>query len=890
MGLWRSLVRGVRVLANRPGADRDVADEVDHYVALAAAEYERRGLGADAARRAARVEIGLPSVARETVRSFGWERAADGVGADVRYALRRLRHNPSFTIVAVVTLALGVGATTAIFSALDPILLAPLPYPNADRLVTIADRGGDGSPVAPAYGTFGELAARTRSFESLAATDRWQPSLTDVQDPERLAGQRVTATYFHTLGVRPSLGRDFTADDDQLNGARVVILSDRLVRRRFSGGQSVVGHNVRLDGIDYLVVGVLPASFVNVVAPTADVWTPMQRDVHAGFNSVEWGHHYAIVARLRGGVSIAAATFEIAALGRDPIAEFARPRWADMSNGLIVRSMRDDVTHDVRPALFAIGGAVLVLLLIACVNVTNLLLAQRSRRRGELAMRIALGAGRARLVRQEVTECVVLALVGGVLGMAVASGGVRALVALAPPRLPRIEAIGMSGAVFLFALATTTLVGLAIGVASALGAQHGVAGLRERLQQGARHASGSGGRTVTRRVLVVAEVALAIVLLASTGLLMRSLSRLFAVAPGFDPSHVLTLQVVESGSAYRADTARQQFFEQAIRAVHALPGVTAVAVTSQLPLSGELDGYGFELQSKPTTAPGEDGSALRYAVSPDYFKAMGIALRRGRYLDAGDRPGSPEVIVVSESFARRLFGDRDPIGQRVRFGPETGSTRAWDEIVGVVGDVKQQSLAMSQTDAFYVAIGQWWWVDDVQSIVVRTATDAAAMAPAVKRAVWSADKSRPIQRVATMDQLIVATEAQRRFALAIIESFALAALLLAAVGLYGVVSGSVSEQTREIGIRVALGATPRGIVAGIVSGAVGLAVIGTAIGLVGAGVASALLRTLLFDVSRLDPLTYLSVAALLAGVAAMASWAPARRAARVDPAITLRAE
>ncbi len=888
MGLWRSLARGVRVLANRTRADRDVADEVDHYVSLAAAEYARRGLDAAAAQREARVEVGLPSLARETVRSYGWENVVDAVVADVRYALRRLRHNPSFAVVAVLTLALGVGATTAIFSALDPILFAALPYPHAERLVTIAERRGNGGATAPTYGTFGELAARTRSFESVAAVDVWQPSLSDVQDPERLVGQRITPDYFKVLGVRPAVGRDFTESDDQPSGPRVAIVSDRLVGRRFARGPSIVGRIIRLDDLAYQVVGVMPTSFANVIAPTADIWTPMRRDVHAPFNSVEWGHHYGIVARLRAGATLATATNELAAIARAPIADFARPAWANMAGGMSVRSLKDDVTHDARPALLAVGGAVLLLLVIACVNVTNLLLAQRSRRRAELAMRIALGASRTRLMRQEVTECLVLALLGGVLGLGVASAGVRGLVALAPPGLPRVEAVGMNGSVFVFALATTTIVGMVIGIVSALAAQRGAQGLRGQLQLGARQVS--GGRAVARRVLVVAEVALAIVLLASTGLLMRSLARVFAVEPGIDPSHLLTLQVIESGSAYLSDTARRQFFEQSLRAVRALPGVEAVAVTSQLPLSGELDGYGFEMQSRPEVAAGDFGSALRYAVSRDYFRVMAIPLRRGRYLDDRDRPGAPEAVLVSESLARRLFGDRDPIGQRVRFGPEAGSTRPWDEIVGVVGDVKQESLAMSQTDAFYVELGQWWWVDNVQSIVVRTAGEAAPMAPSVKRAVWSVDKSRPIQRVATMNELIVSTEAQRRFALAVIEAFALAALLLAAIGLYGVVSGSVSERTREIGIRVALGATSRVVVGTIVGGAVGLAAIGTAIGLVGAGFASALLRTLLFGVSRLDPLTYATVAVLLGGVAAVASWAPARRAARVDPAITLRAE
>src|SRR6185312_676645 len=473
-------------------------------------------------------------------------------------------------------------------------------------------------------------------------------------------------------------------------------------------------------------------------------------------------------------------------------------------------------------------------------------------------------------------------------GLALATAGVRALVALAPATLPRVDAIRLDAGVFTFALGATTLVGLLIGFSSVLDARTGRAPIHERLQQGSRRST--GGRVAARRALVAAEVALAIVLLASAGLLMRSMARLFAIDPGFNSSHLLTLQVAEAGHAYESDTARMRFFDDALDAVRHLPGVRAAAFTSQLPLSDQLDGYGYELQSKPSSKPGENGSALRYAVTPGYFQAMGIPLRDGRYLDADDRPGYPEAVVISESLARLLFGDRNPIGERMRFGPEAGSTRPWDEIVGVVGDVKQQSLAGSETDAFYVAIGQWGWVDNVQSIVVRTANDAAALAPTVERAIWSVDGNQPIQRVATMDRLIATTAAQRRFTLAIIEAFAVAALVLAAIGLYGVISGSVSERTREIGIRVALGATATGIVVRVVGGALALAGIGIAVGLVGAGVASRFLETMLFSVSPGDPATYVAVTLLLVAVAALASWLPAVRASRVDPVITLRAD
>ncbi|HWH52201.1 MAG TPA: ABC transporter permease [Gemmatimonadaceae bacterium] len=888
MNLWRSLSRGLRVLGHRAATDEQISNEVDHYVDLAAAEHVRRGLAPDAARRAARLEVGNPTVAREAVRAYGWENAVESVAADVRFALRRLRHNPSFAVVTILTLALGIGATTTIFSAVYPVLLAPLPYPDGSQLVTISDRRFDGSPAPATYGTYSEIAARARSFSLLAAADRWQPTLTGTNEPERLSGQRVTASYFATLGVRPVAGRTFTAEEDRVGGPRVVVVSDRLVRRRFAGENGIVGSMIRLDDENYLVVGVMPAGFVDMLAPTADAWMPMQRRAQAPFNSVEWGHHYRIVGRLRAGVSPQSAAREVATIGQDSIPEFVRPIWAHMAGGMLVRPLRDDITHDARPALIAVIGAVLLLLAIACVNVTNLLLAQRGQRRGELAMRTALGAGQSRLVRQQVTECLALASIGGVAGLALATAGVRALVALAPATLPRVDAIRLDAGVFTFALGATTLVGLLIGFSSVLDARTGRAPIHERLQQGSRRST--GGRVAARRALVAAEVALAIVLLASAGLLMRSMARLFAIDPGFNSSHLLTLQVAEAGHAYESDTARMRFFDDALDAVRHLPGVRAAAFTSQLPLSDQLDGYGYELQSKPSSKPGENGSALRYAVTPGYFQAMGIPLRDGRYLDADDRPGYPEAVVISESLARLLFGDRNPIGERMRFGPEAGSTRPWDEIVGVVGDVKQQSLAGSETDAFYVAIGQWGWVDNVQSIVVRTANDAAALAPTVERAIWSVDGNQPIQRVATMDRLIATTAAQRRFTLAIIEAFAVAALVLAAIGLYGVISGSVSERTREIGIRVALGATATGIVVRVVGGALALAGIGIAVGLVGAGVASRFLETMLFSVSPGDPATYVAVTLLLVAVAALASWLPAVRASRVDPVITLRAD
>lgn len=885
MSFPRQIARGLRALFRGRDADRDVADEVQNFLDEATDAHVARGLTRDQAVRAATLDIGNGTFAREQVRTSGWEHVVETVLADASYALRRLRNAPVFTLTAVVTLGLGIGASTAVFSVVNPILLEPLPFPHADRLVTIDDRNRDGVAMPATLGTYDELLARTRSFDALAAADRWRPSIVGIAEPEQLEGQRITASYFGVFGAVPVVGRDFTTDEDRAGGPRVAILSERLLDRRFGGDRSVIGRTIDLDGDPYTVVGVMPAGFANVIAPSADIWSPMQERSTGDLNARAWGHHYDLIGRLAPAATLASATREIFDVGQSPAVGFPRPPWADLKRGLLVRSMQDDVTRPAKPALLAIVGAVLLLLTIAAVNVTNLLLARGAQRRAELAMRIALGAGQRRLFRQLITESVVLAAFGGALALAIAWAGIRVFVAASPPGIPRLDAIRVDGRVFTFALALTTIVGVVVGLAPAIGALR--SGALDDLRNGARRVTRRG---TLRNALVVAEVALALVLLVSGGLLFRSVQRLLSIAPGFDASHVLTMQVVEAGHEFDSDAARLHFFEVALDAVQRIPGVTTAGFTSQVPLSGEVDGYGFEWESFPTAKAGENGSALRYAVTPGYFAAMRIPLRQGRLIDAGDRPGAPEAVVINESLARRLFGNRSPIGERVRFGPEMQGNRPWDYVVGVVGDVRHYSLAAPAPDAFYVASGQWWWVDNVQSLVVRTEGDAATLAPAVERAIWSVNANVPIRRIKTMDAFVRASAGQRQLALAAIEAFAVTALILAAIGLYGVISGSVAERVREIGIRTALGATPGDIVRRVVGHGVALACAGAIIGLAGAVAASKLLQSMLFHTSRIDPVTYSSVVTGLVGVALLAAWLPARRAAGVDPTIALRAE
>jgi putative ABC transport system permease protein len=806
-----------------------------------------------------------------------------GLLQDLRYAVRQLRKSPGFACTAIVILALGIGGTTAIFSTINPILFEPLPYPNASLITMIWYAGEDGSRIPQAFHTYREVAERSRSFDALAVMKPWQPTLTGGDQPERFDGQQVSAGFFRALGVSPVLGRDFQVSDDVLHGPRVVILSNGLWRRRFGNDGTIIGNQIRLDGDNYTVIGVMPPKFDNVLAPSAELWSPLQYDAGnvALVQTREWGHHLRMVGRLRAGVSMDQARSDLGSIAATPVLEFPRPRFVSLAHGLIVNSLQDEVTRGVKPALLAVFGAVILVLLIACVNVTNLLLAQSAQRRSEFSMRVALGAGRSRLIRQLVTESLLLAILGGVVGIVVAQVGVRALVALSPPRLPRLDAIHMDGTAFGFALGITALIGMTVGLIPARQASR--ADLHVGIQEGSQRTAGT--HQYTRRMFAVAEISLALVLLVGAGLLLHSLLRLFAVPVGFDGSQLLTMQVQTYGRRYDDDRVCHQFFAQALDAVRAVPGVTAAAFTSQLPLSGDSDIYGAHFENDD---PELGYPVFRYAVTPGYLETIGIPLRRGRLLDAQDKADAPRVILISESLAKRRFPGQDPIGRRVQVGG--GASATLFTIVGVVGDVRQMSLAMSDSDAVYATTTQWHWADGTLALTVRARGDVAALSPAIKNAIWSVDKDQPIVRVATMDSLIAASAAERRFVLILFEAFGLVSLILAATGIYGVLSGVVTERTREIGVRSALGASRSDVLTLVIRQGMVLTAIGIALGLLGAAVASQLLSTLLFDVSSLDPFTYVGVIVLLAGVSMIACGVPAWRAAKIDPMVALRYE
>jgi putative ABC transport system permease protein len=872
---WRRLVRGLAALARREQDQQDVADEVEHYVEQSAAEHRRRGLSPEEARRAARLELGSPLGVRDQVLAAGWEDRVHGWLTDVRFAWRRLKADPAFTIVTLLTLAIGIGGATAILGAVKPVLFDPLPYPDPDRVVSVWEAGRDGARNHGTFAMVRALAERSTAFERLAVARPWQPTLTGRGEPERLEARRVSAGYFEVLGVAPAMGHTVTDDDDRAGAPLAIVLSDRLWRRRFGADLGLLGAVLTLDDVPVTVVGIMPPGFQDLVAPTAQAWAPLQYELG---QPRAWGHHLRVIGRLRPGVTPEQAQRELDQLGAQVIRE-ERPESYGSEVRFEVPRLQDDLTSTVRPALLLIVGAVGLVLLMACVNVTNLLLARGVQRRGEFALRAALGASERRLARQVLVETLFLAALGALLGMGVAVTGVRALAALSPAELPRADAIRVHPGILLIGLSVTTVVGLLVALVPARQAAR--FDPSAELQQASSRTA--GGHRRLRGALVVSEVALALMLLAGAGLLVRSLGRLFKVDPGFRAEGALSLQLQVSAQRYD-DPAVRRFFSEVLEAVRQSPGIEAAALTTQLPLSGDLDLYGARAEGG--TAPADDQGVFAYVVSPGYAEVMGIALRRGRTLTAQDDERAPLVALVSESFARRRFGPADPLGRRFTVGPVEQPVT----IVGVVADVRQQSLALGHTDAVYLTPAQWPFGERVMSLVARGPGEPAALAPVLRRAVWSVDPHQSVARVTTLSALVKESGALRRFALRLFQAFGLAALVLAAAGIYGVLSGAVTERTREIGVRAALGASRRQILSLVLAQALRLTVVGVALGLAGAVAAGRAMGTLLYEVSPLDPVTYIAVIGVLVPVGLLVSALPAWRAVNIDPIRTLRVD
>jgi putative ABC transport system permease protein len=814
---------------------------------------------------------------REEVRAAGWEHAVETIVGDVRYAARRLRRDPGYSAAAILILGLGIGATTAIFSTVHPILIEPLPYPDPDRLAAVWEIGADDARVDGTFGMYRELAERSIAFEHLSAFRPWQPTLTGASSPERLNGQRVSASWFAVLGVSPSLGRALIATEDEPGATGVVVLSNGLWQRRFGGDPDIVGRVIALDGEQHTVVGIMPEAFENVLAPEAELWAPLQYGMEQGR---AWGHHLRLVGRLRRGVDPADALRDVGAIGRSVIL-LHRPATYGSDVRFAIVPLHEQVTSGVRSILLATFGAVALLLLIACANVANLQLARGVTRRAEFALRRALGAPQARLVRHVLIESVVLTFAGAVLGIVLSVIGVRWLVSLAPANLPRLAAIGVDGTALVFCLLMATVTGIGLGIAPAMRAARG--DMSRRLKTGSlRVVRGPG----TRGALAIGEIALALVLLTSAGLLLRSVQRLLSVNPGFDAAALLTMQIPTSGRQFDSDEAERAAADRILAAVRAVPGVQSVAITSHLPLAGDEESYGLRFDPPINYDPGERGGTVRYAVSPEYFGTMRITLIRGRLLESRDDSRAPPVALISESLARRRLPGQDPIGKRVSIGPP----EPLYTIVGIVADVRHMSLALDPAEAVYTTPEQWRFADEGKSLVIRARGSPAALAPAARQAIWAVEPAQPVARVEAMEDLVARSSAARRFALVLFQTFGLTALVLAGLGLYGVLAGRVAERTREIGVRAALGATRAGLVFGVVRQGMALAAAGIAIGLASAFAAMRAIESLLFGVASTDFATYMAVTVILGAVALLACAIPAWRAARVDPVRALRLE
>ena len=794
---------------------------------------------------------------------------------DLRYALRMMNKHRLFTGVAVLALGLGIGANTAIFSVINAVVLRPLPYHDPDQLVTVLHDGA--KPVAPA--NYIDVAQQNQSFESIAAAQWWEPNLTGRDEPEHLRGLQLTARMFQVLGVSPALGRTFNADEDQPGRERVVVLSNRLWQRRFAGDPQVVGRQITLDGESYTVIGIMPPEFqfAPFWATRAELWSPLNLAPRANNRG---GQSLRVFARLKPGVTRSAAQADVATIFRRLEQEFPQ---TNKGLALSVEPLHEQVVGKTRPALLILFGAVSFVLLIACANVANLMMARATSRQKEIALRTALGASSSRIARQLLVESVLLGLVGGVFSLVLSTVGVRVLLALGPGSLPRLETIKVDLPTLAFTLGVSIITGLLFGLAPVL--QTRKWNWHDSLKESTRGSSAGRGRVNTRRLLVVSEVALALMLLVGGGLMVRSFAHLRAVDPGFTPDHLLTMTVSLAGSAHSTPEKRIAFFNDLLQRLDSLPGVQSASAINHLPLAGDVWTVPFTIEGRPAPAPGEKQGGVYRIVRPDYFRTMGGTLLKGRDFTTHDNDTSTPVVIVNEPFAKRHWPNEDPLGKRIRVADDDTPR----EIVGVVKALKQDQWTAEPNLEMYLPHLQSAGPRGL-SLVVRSSGDPLALIGAIENQVWSIDKNLPVSDIKTMQEVVAGSIEQHRFNLFLLGLFAFVALVLAVVGIYGVMSESVSSRTHEIGIRMALGAQPADVLRMVVRQGMTLAVIGIVIGLVGAFWLTQFMSKLLYEVSPTDSVTFLLIPLALAVVVLCACLIPARRATRVDPLVALRYE
>jgi len=800
---------------------------------------------------------------------------------DLRYAVRMLVQKPGFTIVVVAALALGIGANTAIFSVVNSILLRPLPYRDPGRLVMIwmDNKRMNVDQDIHSYANYADYRDQNQVFESMAAYSGVSLNLVGEGEPERVIGAAATASLFDVLGVDPRMGRVFTTDEEQIGRDKVVVLGYGLWQRRFGKDPNIVGQEILVSDVSRTVIGVMPPSF-KYPHKDAEIWVPLAVDENR--KKSRGSFSYYAIGRLKPGVAIEPARAEMGS-----IASNLERQYPDVLEGYGVNlvPLHEQVTGKVRPALLVLLGTVAFVLLIACANVANLLLARAAGREREIAIRTALGASRIRLIRQLLTESALMGLAGGAAGLLVAKWGLTALIALSPEDIPRLDQIGIDGRVLGFTLLVSLLTGMVFGLVPAL--QASKPDLNESLKESGRSSTAGVERRRVRSALVVLEVALSLVLLIGAGLMIKSFSRLQRVDLGFNPDRLASMNIQLSRTKYQGPLSAQ-FFRQLIEQVEAMPGVESAGAISAIFIDALPNSTNFTVEGKPPVPAAEQIETPVDLVTPSYFRTMGIALLKGRELSEQDGLESPPVAVINDTFARRFWPGEDPIGRRFKFG-DSGSNAPWMTIVGVVGDMRRTGLDVDVRCETFLPYTQRRFVGFL-SLVVRAKTDPRGIATAVRDQVWAIDPNQPVSHIRTMDQLLDGMMAQRRLNMVLFTLFGGVALVLAAVGVYGVISYSVTQRTHEIGIRMTLGAGRADVLKLIIRNGMMLVLIGVAIGLIAAAALTRLMATLLFGVSATDPATFAAIAGILTGVALAACFVPALRAIKVDPMVALRYE
>jgi predicted permease len=880
----RVFIHRLRGLFFKRRREQEIEEEIRAHLDQQIEENVLRGMSSEEALRAARLKFGGVEQVKEAYRDRSSLPLVETTLRDMRYAARTLAKNPGFSLIAIITLALGIGANTAIFSVANAVLLRPLNYKDSDRLVVVNHhyKKTDGASGVSVIGYI-HYRDNSKSFESIAAGSLWEVNLTGNDDPERLRGNLVTHSFFPTLGMEASLGRVFTPDEHQPGRNRVVVLTDRLWRRQFAADPDIVGQSITLDGERFTVVGVMPPDFQfgREWGPAVDIFSPLA--ITPPMLAGDWRYETLFcIARLKQNVTLQQAQAEMDAIAANVPADIDQSLW-----GLLLRPLHGIIVRDIRYPLYILMAAVGFVLLIACANVANLLLARAAVRKREIAIRLALGAGRWRVVRQLLTESLLLALIGGALGLLLANWGMELLLSLNERLIPRAYEVGIDWRVLAFTLGISLFTGLLFGLAPALHSSK--ANLHETLKEGGRSGV-AHTRGWLRSGLLIFEVTSTLVLLIGAGLLIKSFWLVQQVNPGFNPNNLLTLELSLPSTKYKEPAQIDGFFQRTLGEIAALPGVKSAGYSSSIPMSNSNGIASSFVIEGLVPRPGEDGPwGVQWYAGASYFKTMNIPLIRGRYFDDRDLLDAQFVAIIDEAMARRWWPNEDPIGKRIwTYESDPQGNRRWREIVGIVGNVRHRNLDGQSAVQLYLPHRQRPTPNVIY--VVRTAAEPESMIGSVRNVIRSADNELPIERVATMDQTMADTTSQRRFATTLLGVFSFVALLVASVGLFGVMSYTVAQRTHEVGIRMALGAQTLDVLIVIVRQGMSLVLTGVAIGLTAAFGLTRLMKSLLFGISETDTTTFIVIPLLLAAVAMLACYIPARRATKVDPLIALRSE